>query len=313
MEINTNESISKVTYGDAEISLVGGTNFLQWKCDNGQSLQYVFYGYNGTNENGEIEALLKDVDTSNVTNMSYMFDNCPNLKQLDVSNINTSNVTNMSYMFSHNDLVNLDLSHFNTSKVTNMSHMFERSELRTLDVSSFDTNNVTDISYMFRENEFKELDLTSFDTSKITNLQNMFSGCSNLEKIIGTIDLIGATNISGMFLNCNFLRTVTVKNIKQNFSIGTSTPYVVLADTLVNVIKELWDYSGGTTTYKLTIGSNNISKIANTYVKLITPTEEMIAEDPNIASKMPCEVCESTDEGAMIISEYAYLKMWSIV
>ncbi|EMF0453287.1 BspA family leucine-rich repeat surface protein, partial [Enterococcus faecium] len=43
---------------------------------------------------------LSNLDTSNVTNMSYMFYYCSSLTSLDVSHFDTSNVTNMSYMFS---------------------------------------------------------------------------------------------------------------------------------------------------------------------------------------------------------------------
>ena len=32
--------------------------------------------------------------------MSYMFYECPSLKELNINNFNTDNVTNMSYMFS---------------------------------------------------------------------------------------------------------------------------------------------------------------------------------------------------------------------
>ena len=68
---------------------------------------------------------LSSFDTSNVTNMSGMFDGCPNLRVLDLSSFDTSNVTNMSGMFAgcvH--LCDLDLSSFDTSNVTNMSRMF---------------------------------------------------------------------------------------------------------------------------------------------------------------------------------------------
>ena len=62
-------------------------------------------------------------DTSKMTDMSWMFDNCLNLTTLDLSNFDTSNVTNMSYMFSEcQSLISLDLSNFNTSKVTDMSY-----------------------------------------------------------------------------------------------------------------------------------------------------------------------------------------------
>lgn len=44
---------------------------------------------------------LEGIDTSNVTNMSYMFSNCPNLTTIYVTNTwDTSSVTSSSSMFS---------------------------------------------------------------------------------------------------------------------------------------------------------------------------------------------------------------------
>ena len=87
---------------------------------------------------------LSNFDTSKMTDMSWMFDNCLSLTTLDLSNFDTSNVTNMSYMFSKcQSLTSLDLSSFDTSRVTDMSHMFSYcSRFISLDLSSFDTSNV---------------------------------------------------------------------------------------------------------------------------------------------------------------------------
>ena len=97
--------------------------------------------------------IFKDVDTSNVTNMSSMFDNCDALTSLDVSGFDTSNVTDMSTMFiSCSSLNSLDLSGWNTSNVTNMSSMFNYcSSLTSLDLSGWDTSNVTNIYGMFNK------------------------------------------------------------------------------------------------------------------------------------------------------------------
>ena len=58
--------------------------------------------------------------------MSYMFNDCSSLKELNLSSFNTNQVTNMSWMFSDcSSLKELNLSSFNTNRVTNMSWMFD--------------------------------------------------------------------------------------------------------------------------------------------------------------------------------------------
>ncbi|WP_230453473.1 DUF285 domain-containing protein [Mycoplasma capricolum] len=57
-------------------------------------------------------------NTSNVTNMEYMFYGAKNFNQ-PIGNWNTSNVTNMEHMFDDAVSFNQDLSKWNTSKVIN--------------------------------------------------------------------------------------------------------------------------------------------------------------------------------------------------
>ena len=132
---------------------------------------------------------LSNFDTSKMTDMSWMFDNCLSLTTLDLSNFDTSNVTNMSYMFSKcQSLTSLDLSNFDTSKVTDMSYMFSYcSRLISLDLSSFDTSKVTSMNAMFSGcSGLTSLDLSSFNTSKITSIIEMicmFERCNSLTSI----------------------------------------------------------------------------------------------------------------------------------
>ena len=97
----------------------------------------------------EIEGF-NQVDTSEVTNMTYMFSNCHSLANIDVSNFDTSKVTSMYFMFGANNvLTNLDVSNFDTSKVTSMKDMFRWCpSLRTLNISNFQMAQVTDKSEM---------------------------------------------------------------------------------------------------------------------------------------------------------------------
>ena len=150
---------------------------------------------------------LSKSDTSNVTNMSYMFSGCEdNLQILDLSGFNTSNVTNMSYMFEDCDSIQtLDISGFDTSNVVDMSGMFEMCEnLQTLDLSGFDTSSVVDMSGMFYScSNLQALDLSGFDTSNVTDMSRMFVFCYGLQ----TLDLSGfetsnVTNMYQMFFSC---------------------------------------------------------------------------------------------------------------
>ena len=82
---------------------------------------------------------VKTCDTTEVTDMGYMFYKCSSLENLDIKNFNTSNVTNMNSMFSEcSSLENLDIKNFNTSNVTNMNSMF--SECRNLKELVFGEN-----------------------------------------------------------------------------------------------------------------------------------------------------------------------------
>ena len=137
---------------------------------------------------------LSNFDTSNVTNMQGMFMSCYNLKHLDINNFDTSKVTDMSWMFFDCvGLTELDLSHFNTGCVTNMSNMFanevfvlnhslpNESQLKSIKVDNFDTRNVTDMSWMFSGCiSLVNLDVSNFDTGNVTRMELMFSVCSSL-------------------------------------------------------------------------------------------------------------------------------------
>ena len=164
---------------------------------------------------------LSNLDTSNYTSMTTMFQDCSSLTSLDLSNFDTSKVTGMIGMFSDcSSLTSLDVSNFNTSKVTNMGNMFSNcSSLTSLDLSNFDTSNVTGMDGMFnRCLGLTSLDLSNFNTSKVTNLWGMFKACTSLtnldlsnwntSKVTSMKDMFG-NSISG---NCSKLTNLTLGN-----------------------------------------------------------------------------------------------------
>ena len=163
---------------------------------------------------------LPNLNTSNVTSMYAMFQDCSNLTELDLSKFNTSKVINMYAMFYRcTNLNSLDLSSFDTSKVTDMWRMFSGCEkLFSIDVSHFDTSNVINMQDMFGScNSLEELDLSNFETSKVTNMRDMFYGCSSLKSInVSNFDTSNVTNMSWMFESCYSLKTIDLSNFNTS-------------------------------------------------------------------------------------------------
>ena len=153
-------------------------------------------------------------NTSNVTDMSYMFYECSYLSSLpDISQWNTSNITNISYMFADCSLLSSlpDISKWNTSKVTNMSGMFDEcSSLISLpDISKWNTSNVINMNYMFADcSKLSSLpDISKWNTSKVINMSGMFDVCSSLLYLpdISKWNTSNVINMSWMFSNCSSL------------------------------------------------------------------------------------------------------------
>ena len=114
-----------------------GTNEPDWYNDRASITKVVFdssfkkarptttsYWFRGMSHLAEITDI-QYLNTSQVTNMSYMFYGCLLLTSLDLSGFNTENVTTMSYMFyGCTKMTSLDLSSFNTGNVISMGNMF---------------------------------------------------------------------------------------------------------------------------------------------------------------------------------------------
>ena len=170
-----------------------------------------------------VEASFKGSNTTNVTNISFMFSDIKNLISLDLSNFNTSNVTNMSNIFGEcSNLTSLDLRNFNTSNVTIMGNMFGSCKsLTSLDLSNFDTSSVTDMGNMFNGcSNLTSLDLRNFNTSNVTNMSGMFNGCSNLTSLdLRNFNISKVTEMGNMFDSCSGLTSLDLS--KWDISEGT--------------------------------------------------------------------------------------------
>ena len=137
--------------------------------------------------NKEIKEVVFDASFANArpTGCYKWFYKCTNLATIEgFENLNTENMTKMSYMFFLcRNLSSLDLTNFNTGNVTDMWGMFEGCEgLTSLDLTSFNTANVTDMNAMFRGCSTLTTIYASekFVTDQVRGY-DMFSGCTSLK------------------------------------------------------------------------------------------------------------------------------------
>lgn len=279
---------------------------------------------------GEIEEwMLNYDDTINIKDVTYMFEGCKKITSVPLISLGSATQTNNMFQFCNN-LRKVPL--LDTKNINDFTYMFGACKSLTT-IPQLDLSNAINISNMFRDCEsFAELPL--LDTSKVTNMCDFIVRCYKL-KHIPQFDTRNVTNMTGFGYWCRSLETVskldvrsvlTFKssfqyavmlkecwfiNIKSSLQLGSGTLYghLLTLESLLHLIKECRAVGAPQT---LTVGSANLEKLNGIYVKLIEITDEMRAEDDLIDEKLPFEVCESTDEGAMTIEDYMFLKQWSL-
>lgn len=184
----------------------------------------------------KLEAIdgIENLNTSMVTDMWHMFDNCKSLTYLDLKTFDTHNVLSMSYMFfGCNNLTYLNVSSFDTSKVGNMMWMFagcwklttnfDMHSVRTMlgmfssckglthiDVSHFNTENVENMQAVFQRCEkLTSLDLSGFNTSKVEDIACMFLSCMSLTSLdLSNFDTQLVTQSTSLFYECQKLEAI---------------------------------------------------------------------------------------------------------
>ena len=127
---------------------ISGPDYISLRTSNHTNYKALFYGYLGDS----LESFgLNTWNTSNVTDMEYMFAFCKGITKLDLNSFDTSKVTDMGYMFIFcSSLISLNLSNWNTSNVTDMGQMFNGCRnLESLNLSNFNMSNANPI-YTFQ-------------------------------------------------------------------------------------------------------------------------------------------------------------------
>ena len=226
-------SIKSIDFSNSRSTLIINMHGMFGICHSLESIKFPYY-----------------FDTSNVIEMSFMFQDCFNLKTLDLSIFKTHNVKNMDSMFAYCiSLETLILSeNFKTDNVNNMKEMFEGCyNLKSLDLQYFRTNKVTNMEKMFSLNTTKfnlahdtsesiqilinqindyyynnpkltSLDLSNFDTSNVSNMEKMFYGISSLEslQLSPSFKSNNLKNTSYMFYECSKLKSLDLTSFQSS-------------------------------------------------------------------------------------------------
>lgn len=158
---------------------------------------------------------------SSVQSTTNMFNGCTGLESLDLHGSNVSGVGDMSYMFqSCSALTNLNVGWSGMStRTTTLNSMFNAcANLSTLDLSTFNTPNVTNFEQMFVGcTKLNNLILPSnFIGPNATNLIGMFGYCTAITTVAldssGPQTFNNTLNMSSMFYGCSNLKTMSLSN-----------------------------------------------------------------------------------------------------
>ena len=206
--------------------------------------------YNIPKDTKELTVTLTEKEKA-VVDMSYMLNNCKNLKSVDFKDWNTKNVTSMEAMLQLTPLPQIpkEFSKFETSKLENiralfckcvniskipdLTNIFNKTEnknkitnismlfngcknLLTVDGNSWSGSKITDMSYAFnRCKKLTDIHLGNIKTDNVKNMCGLFNGCESLTKIHSVITSSktpSLQDISIMFQNCEKLENINVTN-----------------------------------------------------------------------------------------------------
>ncbi len=179
--------------------------------------------FNNFSQLTEIKGI-KNLNTSNVSDMAYMFAGCLKLKSVDLTYMNLQKVEDMSYMFNYClVLKTIYLKGLNTSNVKKMNSMFELCKsLEHLDISSFNTQNVKNFERMFYGCSLLKAIYASpkfvvVNSPNLISKAEMFSRCY---KLAGETKSYYPTHVNGDFAKIDggyFLDATYLKPwVKQN-------------------------------------------------------------------------------------------------
>ncbi len=230
--------------------LLDVTRFKDNKIDTGR---YAFYRSPAVSFTA-----LPNLDTSNITDMYAMFQQCPNFNQ-SLDNFDTSNVTGMRYMFDGASSFNQPLNHFDVGSAIEMQQMFRNASDFNQDLDNWRPVSAQFIHWIFINCISFNGSIEGWELPSTTLMYGMFQGCSSFnhpsvsnlvipENVNNLKDMFNGANDFNRELNWN---TSLVTNMDSMFMDAISFNQDLSAWCVNKIQTEPTDFNTGASTWTL--------------------------------------------------------------
>lgn len=171
---------------------------------------------------------LSQINTSGITDMSFLFEYS---KRKDFSGIetwDTSNVQSMYAMFLKAEVFNHPLNDWNVSSVKTIKAMFAGAKQFNQPLDKWDTSGIMDMRDVFYQAHSFNQPLNSWDVSKVKNMGGMFSGTESFNQPLNNWDVSSVEDMELMFsyassFNQN-LNNWDVSKVKDTYNMFSHSP-----------------------------------------------------------------------------------------
>ena len=163
-------------------------------------------------------------------------------------------LSNLDFMFQDcKDLINVDLSNINSPSLNSSIYTFTNcKKLEAVNFTSVNTSNVESMDFLFAgcNNLFELTDFENLNVSSVKQTTGMFSDCTSIRKVnLSSFDMDNVEDQSGMFINNPSLKLVEIHNCSDAnkiFSTQSEFNLTIFGNNIsdfLNFTNKIWNIS----------------------------------------------------------------------
>ena len=147
------------------------------------------------------ECDLNWVDTSQIIDMSYLFQNMTKFNG-HIEKWDVSNVKDMCFMFSYTESFNQPIGDWNVSNVKDMGYMFDNAKTFNQSIGNWDVSNVENMSGMFWFADSFNQPIDNWDINNVKDIHFMFDSATSFNQNISNWNISNVKLKNYIFINC---------------------------------------------------------------------------------------------------------------